>query len=579
MGWTLAALWTLVVSVSFTWSYFHEQEATRHAAAIAARTQITKDVIYRRWNAEYGGVYVPISESSPPNPYLTQVEERDIETPSGRRLTLINPAYMTRQVHELGLEAEGVHGHITSLDPIRPANAPDDWEKRALETFEGGEREFSSIEILDGEAHLRLMRPLITEKSCLKCHAQQGYKEGQIRGGISFSTPMAPYWAMSREKMTVIGFGHGALWLLGLAGIGLGVHRIGRHIAERDRAEEALRESEEKYKLLVENADDAIFIAQDEAVKFPNPKTEQMTGYSAEELAKIRFGDFIHPEDREKVIDRHRRRLTGEELTGTYSFRIINRDNEELTVELNTVLISWEGRPATLNLLRDITQQEKLEAQLQQAQKMEALGILAGGIAHNFNNVLMGIQGRASFMMLDKDGSHPDFEHLKGIEEYVQNAVELTKDLLGFARGGKYEPRPIDLNELIKHENLMFGRTKKEIKIHGKYNKDLWTVEVDQGQIRQVLMNLYVNAWQAMPGGGDLYTQTENVTLDENYVKFFEIIPGRYVKISVTDTGIGMDEATRERIFDPFFTTHEMGTGTGLGLASVYGIVKNHGGF
>jgi len=220
-----------------------------------------------------------------------------------------------------------------------------------------------------------------------------------------------------------------------------------------------------------------------------------------------------------------------------------------------------------------------METQLQQAQRMESLGTLAGGIAHNFNNVLMGIQGRTSFMMMDKDGSHPDFEHLKGIEEYVQNAAELTKDLLGFARGGKYESRPIDLNELIKHENLMFGRTRKEITLRGKYGKHLWAVETDQGQIRQALLNLYVNAWQAMPAGGDLYTQTENVTVDEGYVKPYEVIPGRYVKISVTDTGIGMDEATRERIFDPFFTTREMGTGTGLGLASVYGIVKNHGGF
>jgi CheY-like chemotaxis protein len=207
------------------------------------------------------------------------------------------------------------------------------------------------------------------------------------------------------------------------------------------------------------------------------------------------------------------------------------------------------------------------------------LGTLAGGIAHNFNNVLMGIQGRASLMLIDKDPSHPDFEHLKGIEEYVQNAAGLTKDLLGFARGGKYEVRPTNLNELIKHENRMFAQTKKEIRIYGKYDKSLWNVKVDQGQMRQALLNLYLNAWQAMPGGGDLYVKTENVTIDENYVKPFEIKAGQYVKISVTDKGIGMDEATTEKIFDPFFSTQEIGKGTGLGLASVYGIVKNHGGF
>jgi CheY-like chemotaxis protein len=207
------------------------------------------------------------------------------------------------------------------------------------------------------------------------------------------------------------------------------------------------------------------------------------------------------------------------------------------------------------------------------------MGTLAGGIAHNFNNILMGILGRTSLMLLKKDPSDRDYTHLKEIEDYVKNAAELTKDLLGFARGGKYEAEPTDMNKIIKRENRMFGRTKKEITIHGKYEKKLWTVEVDQGQIRQVLLNLYVNAWQAMLGGGDLYTQTENVIIDEKYVKPFEISPGRYIKISVTDTGSGMDDETREKIFDPFFSTKGDGMSSGLGLASVYGIIKNHGGF
>jgi len=345
------------------------------------------------------------------------------------------------------------------------------------------------------------------------------------------------------------------------------------------QAEEALQESEEKYRLLIENATDAIFIAQDEILKFTNPKAEEMTGYSAEELGKIPFLDLIHPEDRDMVLERHMKRLKGEEIPGIHSFRIFNRSGEELLVELNAVVISWEGRPATLNFLRDITAQQRLEAKLQQAQKMEAIGTLAGGIAHDFNNLLMAIQGRASIMLMNKDSSHPDFGHLRGIEGHVESAADLTKQLLGFARGGKYEVKPTDLNELIKKESRMFGRTKKEITIHGTYEENLWSVEVDRGQIEQVLLNLYVNAWQAMPEGGNLYLETENVTIDESYVKAFSIEPGRYVKISVTDTGVGMDKATRERIFDPFFTTKEMGRGTGLGLASVYGIIKNHGGF
>ena len=209
---------------------------------------------------------------------------------------------------------------------------------------------------------------------------------------------------------------------------------------------------------------------------------------------------------------------------------------------------------------------------------MESIGTLAGGIAHDFNNILMGIQGNASLTLLNMDSSHPHYERLKNIEQYIESGAKLTEQLLGFARGGKYEVKPTDLNELLKKSSEMFGHTKKEIAIHAKYQEGLWTVEVDRGQIEQVLLNLYVNADHAMPGGGELYLETKNVTLDENYVKPYNIESANYVKISVTDNGTGMDEVTKLRIFDPFFTTKEIKRGTGLGLAAAYGIIRNHGG-
>ena len=350
-------------------------------------------------------------------------------------------------------------------------------------------------------------------------------------------------------------------------------------VTDRVLAEKALRESEKKYRLLIENANDAVYIFQDQVLTFANKKSEKMMGYAPEELAKMRFVEMVHPDDRERVRAWHSKRLSGEESPSLYSFRIIRKSGEELSVELNTVLISWEGRPATLNFLRDVTAQKSLETQLRQAQKMEAIGTLAGGIAHDFNNLLMAVQGRVSMMLMDKASHHPDAEHLKGIEGYVRSAAALTGQLLSFSKGAKCEVKPTDLNKLVKNEIQMFGRTKKEITICEKCENDLWTVSVDQVQIQQVLLNLFVNAWQAMPGGGTLNVATENAFLDENRVNPFSADPGRYVRISVADTGIGMDKATRERIFDPFFTTKEMGRGTGLGLASVYGIIKNHSGF
>jgi len=350
-------------------------------------------------------------------------------------------------------------------------------------------------------------------------------------------------------------------------------------ITQRKKAEEALRESQEKYRLLFENASDAIFITQDGVIKFPNPRVFDLVGYSAEELAQMSFTDLVHPADRAMVLERYQKRIGGaQDIPVTYSHRVIDKMGNELLVELSSVRISWEGRPATLNFVRDITQQKKMESQLQQAQRMESIGTLAGGIAHDFNNLLMGIQGNASLIMSDIDSSHPHHERLNNIEQYVKNGSGLTKQLLGFARGGQYEVKPSDLNPLIEKSAGIFGRTKKEIRIHKKYQNEIWTVNIDQSQIEQVLLNLYVNAWQAMPGGGDLFLNTENVTLDEDYVNPYDAEPGRFVKISITDTGNGMDAATQQRIFDPFFTTKEKEKGTGLGLASAYGIINNHGG-
>jgi signal transduction histidine kinase len=221
----------------------------------------------------------------------------------------------------------------------------------------------------------------------------------------------------------------------------------------------------------------------------------------------------------------------------------------------------------------------ELESKFQEAQKMEAIGRLAGGIAHDFNNLLMGIQGNISLMLLKTKAEHPFFEKLKNTEQYVIRGSELTKQLLGFARRGKYQVHATNLNSLITESARLFGRTNKKVAIHLQMDSNVWVVNIDRGQIEQVLLNLFMNAWQAMPSGGDLIIKTENFLVDENRVKGRDAKPGHYVRTSVIDTGIGMDQKTMLKIFDPFFTTKEMGRGTGMGLASAYGIIQNHGGF
>lgn len=352
-------------------------------------------------------------------------------------------------------------------------------------------------------------------------------------------------------------------------------------ITDRKRSEEALKISRNNLQAIFDSVQDGIFIHDIEG-KIIDVNAKMLAMYQVNHAQALSFSivkDYSSPDNPldqlpamwEKVVN-------GESASFEWiARRPINGSIFPARVFMTRITMADED--AVLASITDVTKQKRLEGLLIQAQKLEAVGTLAGGLAHDFNNLLMGIQGYASLMMLELNRGNPHYERLKHIEEQVRSAADLTRQLLGFARGGRYEMRPVNINEIIKKTSMMFSRTKKELTIHGKYGQDLWAVEADQGQIEQVLLNLYVNAWHAMPSGGELYLETGNLTLNKSYTAPYDTPPGNYVKISVTDTGKGMDEKTMKRIFDPFFTTKEMGRGTGLGLAMVYGIIKGHNGF
>jgi two-component system cell cycle sensor histidine kinase/response regulator CckA len=356
--------------------------------------------------------------------------------------------------------------------------------------------------------------------------------------------------------------------------------------AERKLAEAALKESENKYRELVENSPDAIAIYVAGKIVFANKEClHLLAAASSADLIGKSVIHFVHPDFRALVSERMKKFANERTVSPLSEEKFIRLDGSSVEVEVMAMPIRFENKPAVQLIIRNISARKQAEAEkrvleerLQWAGKMESIGTLAGGIAHDFNNLLMGIQGYASMTLINLDPAHPNYERLKRIEAQVQSGADLTRQLLGFARGGRYEIKPVDMNDIIEKTSSMFGRTRKEITIHFTHGKDLCSVEVDRGQIEQVLLNLYVNAWQAMPGGGEIRLQTENVLLPEKNALPYSVQPGKYVKISVTDTGTGMDEKTRERIFDPFFTTKTLGRGTGLGLATVYGIIKGHQG-
>ena len=352
-------------------------------------------------------------------------------------------------------------------------------------------------------------------------------------------------------------------------------------ITSRKMAEAALQESEERFRTLVEESPLGVsLIGRDGRYKYVNPRFIEIFGYNIDEIPTGReWFEKAYPDKtlRSQIMEAWIRDMTaakvGQARPRTYT--VTCKDGSRKEIHFRPVALKNRDQ---FVIYEDITERSKMEKQLQQAQKFEAIGSLAGGIAHDFNNLLMGVQGRASLLSI-KQGIDPSTkEHIKAIEEYVLSATNLTKQLLGFAQAGKYEIKPVDINELFVSTASMFGRTRKEIRIHSKLSSESVVAEVDRGQIEQVLLNMYVNAWQAMPDGGDLYLESRIVSLDDIYCAPYQIEPGRYVKMSLTDTGIGMKEDVRHRIFDPFFTTKSKGRGTGLGLASAYGIIKSHGG-
>jgi two-component system, cell cycle sensor histidine kinase and response regulator CckA len=360
---------------------------------------------------------------------------------------------------------------------------------------------------------------------------------------------------------------------------------------------ERLKRTRIKYKYMVENSPDLIYQLDEKAhFTFINQAVNRLLEYSPTELIGQHYTSIVFPDDRKKAEWLFNERRTGERATAGVELRLLcNKDastceltdKEFITVELKATGMYEDINSAaktkrfagTYGVARDISYRKQLEIHLNQSQKMEAIGTLAGGIAHDFNNLLMGIQGYTSLMLADTELTHRNHGRLMHIEEHVQSGAELTRQLLDFSRGGKYDLRSSDINHLVKKTAVMFGRTKKEIKIKLDLAENLWFASVDRGQIQQVILNLYVNAWQAMPKGGRIDIRTANVELyGQEAIDMGLQKTGRFIEIFVKDTGIGIAKELLNRIFEPFFTTKERGRGTGLGLASSYGIINNHGG-
>lgn len=603
------AAWTVAIFSVLGWHLWEIQKNTLELVLIEATHTFEQDLTYRRWSTGHGGVYVPVTEKMLPNPYLAHLQNRDVTTISGLKLTLVNPAYMTRQVHELGKEQYGHQGHITSLNPIRPANAPDAWEAAALRVLERGVAEVIEISKIGDTDFLRLMRPMFTETGCLKCHAQQGYQVGDLRGGISVSIPMAPRRLLMSSHMRTVTVGYALIWLLGLCGIGFGAARNNSRIQERERAEKALRKSE---KLLAETGKLA-------KIGGWEVDSETLEMIWTEEIYRIFESplnykpiieetiNIIHPDDRSEFEAAMQNALKHGEFYDQ-EVRFITDKGKHLWARIICNPVTVAGKTIRLTgTFQDVTElkmagkkRQELEARLLQSDKMASVGQLAAGVAHEINNPMGFIAGNLRSLQKYADkfsiyidaqkafieaGSKPqDAENLKTLEKKIklEFLLEDTKDLIDesldgasrvqaivrnlktFARVDQDGVQTIDLNECIDSTlNIIWNELKYKTEIEKDY-ADLPAISCHPQQLSQIFLNLLINASHAIETQGIIKIRSWS---DEDHVY-----------VAVSDDGCGISEDDLRQIFVPFFTTKEVGKGTGLGLSMVYDMVKGHDG-
>lgn len=830
----------LLVASSFAWSAHQREQMILGVARAEARASFEKDVLYRRWVSMHGGVYVHPTETTPPNPYLSSVPERDVVTTAGKPLTLVNPAYMTRQVHDLARSSYGYRGHITSLKPIRPENAADAWETAALQRFERGEQEVSEEAAIDGQPQLRFMRPMYVEQECLACHEAQGYRIGEVRGGISMMVPLEPLRSESRALLGSALWRHSILLLGGLGLIGLVVsartraakardqdmrrvaeaeerlalalrggdlaswdyavepdqfayderwaamrgiassaapvalhernawihdddrarvvaqftahlegraadyeaeYRLGKadgtwlwvlergratdrdaagralrvcgtalDVTKRKEAEAAVKRSEWRYRVVSEQARDwVVWTADDGRVLFCSAASERLTGYPPSHFQNESdpLGSIVHSGDRalwaehrchvvtkeagDLVIrivhkdggtrwihhvchamrdesgetlgvrasnrDVTERMLAERELHRTTStlktvadaqqsaillesldrrvlfvnhrfcdmFRIPEADaavgadcrglaesargaftdaerfvpDIEAAIDNGRVLVGHELREHNGTILerdyvpvtedgvviahlwqyRDVTEQHQMRDRVREAEKLEAIGRLAAGVAHDFNNILTIIQGSASVLAQDLAGNQEAAAMASAITSASVRAASLVQQLLAFSGKQMVRPVPLDLNDAVSGVADLLKRTLGEhVSLAVALGSGIPTIRVDPSALDQMIVNLATNARDAMPAGGHLTIAT-GVFRGPHGERGHGGVRATFATLEVTDTGSGIPEPIRARIFEPFFTTKEVGKGSGLGLPSVLGSARQHGGW
>lgn len=565
-----ALVWTIIVVALSWWIIANERGHIYDLAENDARLSFNKDQAFRLWATKHGGVYVPISEHTPPNKYLAHIPERNIKTPSGRKLTLMNPAYMVRQMTDDFEGLYGVPGKITSLKVLNPINEPDNWERKVLKLFESGVKEVLEFDNINEQQYLRLMRPMLTESGCLKCHAFQGYKVGEVRGGVGISIPFAPYQAVIKDKLTKVISTHAGIWGLGLMGLGIVTYRSKKRNIEKWKAEE---QKDRFINIINEsNNETYIFDANTFYFVYANKGAQRNLGYTMEELQLKTIFD-IQPEYN---ITRFKEIVTpllrGDVANVDFETNNLKKDGTRYPVEVRIHTTQSEKILLYVAIAFDITERKEADEiintyeHLIHSEKLTALGKLTGSIAHEFNNPLFGVTSILEQIESSESLSKEYNELLELAIKECYRMSNLVVKLRDFYRPSSGHEEEIDVHQILNDMILLMDKRLKtrNIVIEKHYSQYVPKIRGIGDRIKQVVLNIIQNAEEAITTeSGKIYIYT-----DASDSKVF---------IRIKDTGEGISDNDLKNIFNPFFTTkgHK---GTGLGLSVCYGIIKDCGG-
>lgn len=580
-AWGLVAGWTCILFLLGWWDAAAARRVTRDSAITDARAHFNKDQAFRYWATAHGGIYVPRTEETPPNPHLSHVPERDIQTPSGKQLTLMNPAYMVRQINEFFAREFGIGGHITSLNPLRPGNAPDPWERKALKAFEQGRKEVMEFTDIGGEPYLRLIQPMITREGCLKCHAHQGYKTGDVRGGVSVSLPMTPYLQRRSREQTTMMLSHGLIWLLGLIAIFFGYLSIQKRIRRQEKTQQELDDAQLSYRMVADFTYDWEYWQNpDGSYRYVSPSCEHITGYPPQTYVQDPgfLETILLPEDLPQWTA-YKKNVFDTRQSGEIVFRIRHKDGGIRWIDHASRPVT-DGSGTFLGFRasnRDMTERKKLEQELNKKRDLESIGILAGGLAHDFNNLLAVIMGNISMVKEALPPTDPHRRLLENAEITSGNASDLVAKLLTFSDGGWLIRKETGMRAVLETARDRLPRN-MPVFVGISTPPLLPTVDGDADQLVHAFANLILNAAEASPRDGKVRVRAESTPVTEQ--DNLPIPPGEYVKIEVADNGRGISEENLEKIFTPYFSTKEMNSqkGMGLGLSISYSIIRKHGG-